>query len=279
MKKNDSPSEAYAELVCQVKYLTDQIYLLRKRITDITDRLSDLDKNLGMLEKGNTPKSGADTAGPGNDMVTAVSSNHRNTEDRVYAANTFVKKSYHKKDTNIISFTGPLLSKPSNMENGNAKGTEPYIAEPGKPISPDIFDYRPMLQRDGLILLGWDKRFTEKGEFYTAYWVTSAGVPRYYASRLHAKNDFQLAQPHHKSYAAEDGIEYYGQKAPSYIVHAAPELMMSNPKHKELREVHINTLKKHGFRTDFSFKFLLTKEKQLRITKRKPAVCSEKHSG
>jgi len=138
----------------------------------------------------------------------------------------------------------------------------PVLAMPGKPLLMGIFDFRPLLQRDGLILLSWDKRNTEMGEYYTAYWVTSIGIPRFYASIPCTSEDFYLAQPHHKSYAAEDGIEFYGQDEPNYVVHVAPELMKSNPRHGELRMNHINTLKRLGSMVNFDYEYLLTKEKK-----------------
>jgi len=135
-------------------------------------------------------------------------------------------------------------------------------AMPGKPLPDGLTDYRPLLQRDGLLLLSWDKRITEMGERYTAYWVTSAGKARFYASRSLALEDFPFARPDHKSYAAEDGIEFYGQEAPLYLVHVAPELMMNNPWHGELRLAHIQTLKEQGSTVDFEYKYLLKTEKE-----------------
>ena len=137
----------------------------------------------------------------------------------------------------------------------------PFLAMPGNILPADIPDFRPVLQRDGLILLAWDKRKTGKGHRFTAYWVTSAGVPRFYSSKLLSLNDFPLAQPNRKSYAAEDGIDFYGQEAPVYMVHVAPELMKSNPRHRELRAVHINILKHYGSKVDFNYKYLLKNEK------------------
>ena len=139
--------------------------------------------------------------------------------------------------------------------------TAPIQAPPGRPLRLDIPDCRSILQRDGLILLSWDKRNTEKGEQYTAYWVTSMGIPRFYASKPMLYNDLQSARPDHKSYAAEDGIEFYGQRAPVYIVHVAPELMKSNPKHKELRAAHIKMLNNMGSKVNFNYKYLLKTEK------------------
>ena len=136
------------------------------------------------------------------------------------------------------------------------------LAIPGKPFPDGIIDYRGVLQRDGLILLSWDKRITEMGERYTAYWVTSVGIPRFYASRSLSPQDFPSARPDHKSYAAEDGIEFYGQHAPIYMVHIAPDLMMSHPQHGELRAAHIQALQEQGSTVDFDYIYLLKTEKE-----------------
>ena len=139
-----------------------------------------------------------------------------------------------------------------------------FQAKPGEDLPMEIPDFRPDLQRDGLILLAWDWRITERGGLYTAYWVTSTSVPRYYASKALKMEDFFTARPDHKSYAAEDGIEFFGQDAPAYMVHVAPELMMSNPRHEEQRKVHIKLLKKLGSKLDFNYKYLLKTEKKRR---------------
>ena len=158
----------------------------------------------------------------------------------------------------IIAFPGSNRSR-----NPRSQFLDPaaILAPPGTPISAAIRDFRLHLQRDGLILLAWDKRRTEMGDRYTAYWVTSAGIPRFYASRPLPEKEFSTARPDHKSYAAEDGIEFYGQKTPAYLVHVAPELMMSNSRHGELRPAHIKMLQQQGSTVDFAYQYLLKKEK------------------
>ncbi|MCL2231882.1 MAG: hypothetical protein FWB99_02265 [Treponema sp.] len=179
--------------------------------------------------------------------------------------------------SNIISFPlrvshgAPVNPRPKNPRK--AGGNERRFTElrfpaalipaaPGKPLPDGLTDYRPLLQRDGLLLLSWDKRLTEMGERYTAYWVTSSGISRFYASRSLALEEFPSARPDHKSYAAEDGIEFYGQEAPAYVAHVAPELMMNNPRHGELRLAHIQMLKEQGSTVDFNYKYLLKTEKE-----------------
>ena len=165
----------------------------------------------------------------------------------------------------IIPFPGAVKIKAESGNHGLEKSAPvimaPVMALPGEPIPTGFRDYRSVLQRDGLILLAWDKRVMEKGERYTAYWVTSIGTPRFYASKPLDIVDFPLARPDHKSYAAEDGVEFYGQEAPAYIVHVAPELMMSNPLHAELRLAYIKKLKDLGCEVNFDYKYLLKTEK------------------
>ena len=146
----------------------------------------------------------------------------------------------------------------------------PILALPGKPLPQSIPDYRPFLQRDGLILLAWDMRMTEMGERFTAYWITSKGVSRFYASKPLSSDDFAFARPDRKSYAAEDGIEFYGQPYPDYLVHIAPELMKSNPWHGDLRQIHIEKLKLLGSDVDFDYKYLLKTEKNRNLRYKKP---------
>ena len=193
-----------------------------------------------------------------------------------YGTNCRDKDALAQSLSNIIAF--PLRASPAAASDprsgrpGRPGGNERRFTEtrfppgclsamPGKALPDGFTDYRPLLQRDGLILLSWDKRITEMGERYTAYWVTSAGISRFYASRALASEDFPAARPDHKSYAAEDGIEFYGQEAPVYVAHVAPELMMNNPRHGELRLTHIQTLKDQGSTVDFTYKYLLKTEK------------------
>jgi hypothetical protein len=171
----------------------------------------------------------------------------------------------------IIPFPG-LNTRDTNFDKLPVKqspGLTPILALPGIPLPSNIPDYRLMLQRDGLILLAWDKRLTEKGDRYTAYWVTSIGIPRFYASKPLSLIDFFNAHPDHKSYAAEDGIEFYGQNAPDFMVHVAPELMMSNPQHRELRSEHIKKLKYQGYKANFNYKYLLKTEKKRALPQKK----------
>ena len=244
MKKTQETSVISAELIGlmqQLHVLTDVASRLEKRIIEMPI----------IFNQGKTAKS-----------ITNFHSVGENPESKTT-----------DKTSKIIPFPG--IKNPaygsnfvicSGMESGSSQTKQffsvmPFLAMPGKPLPSEIHDYRLILQRDGLILLAWDKRVTETGERYTAYWVTSNGIPRFYASRPLLLKDFPSARPNHKSYAAEDGIEFYGQQAPVYIIHVAPELMMSNPMHSELRAIHIEKLRKLGSKVNFNYKYLLKTEK------------------
>ena len=61
-----------------------------------------------------------------------------------------------RKASNIIPFPGTNRQKPE-------KKPHPFLCRPGTPVPPQLTDFRPVLQRHGLILLGWDIRISEKG--------------------------------------------------------------------------------------------------------------------
>jgi hypothetical protein len=148
----------------------------------------------------------------------------------------------------------------------------PILARPGEALPRSIPDYRALLQRDGLILLSWVKKHTEMGERYTAYWVTSQGINRYYASGDLEAEQFVFAVPVRKSYAAEDGIDFYGQNNPAYIVHVAPNLMMGKRQLTDERPEHIKKLKGLGMEADYSYPFLLTKKRTIRALRRREEI-------
>jgi hypothetical protein len=176
-------------------------------------------------------------------------------------------RAWKERKSNIIpfpgAFTGPVPSEAAGRpEPGRFSYQVPILARPGEALPRSIPDFRLALQRDGLILLSWAKKHTEMGERYTAYWVTSQGINRYYASEDMDAGRFASAVPVRKSYAAEDGIEFYGQDKLAYIVHVAPDLMISGRQAGDKRSEHIKKLRTLGMKADYSYRFLLTKERK-----------------
>lgn len=260
MAKKEKPFENAEMLFGQMRNLENLFELisaLEDRIAKMSDKIGKIGVELRLAE--------------GHSSGTSAAKERRSSVTQ-YPPPEFVPSSGLA--PKIIVFPGNPHSAAANRapqygsrKTGAAKEdvSSPITVKPGTSLPSGIPDFRAVLQRDGLILLSWDKRITEDGERYTAYWVTSAGTPRFYASKPFPVWSFSSACPDHKSYAAEDGIEFYGQKAPAYIVHVAPELMMSNPKHGELRPSHIDTLRRFGCTADFEYKYLLTREKSRRL--------------
>jgi len=240
------------DLLDDLSDLADQGTALRQQITKITSIIC---------------KFGLDTKGP------EIPFTKQDSCEPVNFISPQKKETRHTavSPAKIIPFPGPNNrdTNSDHLSNKTSHGLTPIMALPGIPLPAHIPDYRLMLQRDGLILLAWDKRHTETGDRFTAYWVTSIGIPRFYASKPLCLVDFFNAHPDHKSYAAEDGIEFYGQEAPEYLVHVAPELMMSNPKHGELRSAHINKLKHLGNKANYNYKYLLKTEKKRTLLSKK----------
>ena len=245
--------------------MTSKICHLQNRLKKIAGILDNVERHLEILDAYSVKNSSRETAFSGRPLFSK----------KPYSPCAI--NNFRELPSNIILFPDP--NKDDLSRRRESRAFAPFPAKPGSPLPPEIPDYRPHLQRDGLILLAWDKRMTEKGELYTAYWVTSAGIPRFYASRPLPSKDFPGARPHHKSYAAEDGIEFYGQDAPACLVHVAPELMKSNPMHRELRHSHIKMLKQMGSVVDFDYKYLLKTDKDKSLPSKKTAACSQHQAG
>jgi hypothetical protein len=178
---------------------------------------------------------------------------------------------FGERKSNIIPFPVRNVA-PAGRGSSQFGYLVPILARPGEALPYTIPDFRGMLQRDGLILLSWAKKHTEMGERYTAYWVTSQGINRYYASADLDASHFTSAIPVSKSYAAEDGIEFYGQNSPAYIVHVAPELMMSRRQAEDQRPEHIKKLQALGTGADYNYHFLLTKKRKRAALRKKEKI-------
>jgi hypothetical protein len=217
-----------------LKELSDQAHCLENQIINIAGQLYDIEK---------------ESAGKKSDSETGTGPG--------------------KRKSNIIPFPGSF-SRPDSpqtlryQKSGWFSYQVPILARPGEALPASIPDFRLPLQRDGLILLSWVKKHTEMGERYTAYWVTSQGITRYYASEDLDAGRFASAVPVRKSYAAEDGIEFYGQDNLAYIVHVAPDLMISGRRTGDNRAEHIKNLRNLGMKADYRYRFLLTRERKRR---------------
>ena len=282
MEKNQKLSEITAEIADQInflKYMADQVSAFSAHITKISDNITKYDRDLKILDNVSIDRpAGESAAVPIKPEKTAgcntpfLPNNPERRRESPKPCSSGLPRNVPGSGnlSNIIPFPARGFCTARDCARGLVNsGSNVLLAAPDAAFPAGVPDFRSQLQRDGLILLAWDKRMTEAGERYTAYWVTSVGIPRYYASKQFSCDEFPFAVPDHKSYAAEDGIEFFGQQAPLSLVHVAPELMMSNPRHSELRQPHIRMLKLRGSLTDYDYKYLLTKEKKRQLSCRK----------
>jgi hypothetical protein len=141
-------------------------------------------------------------------------------------------------------------------EKPPGKETAVYTALPGEPVPKGIPDMRPLLQRDGLILLGWDYSCYR----YTAYWITSAGWIRIYQSEPVRETDLPAAAPAHLATSHEIG---WGS---DYAVLVAPELFERHSSHRTQwyrdLEAHIKKLQELGIASDFDYEFRSLKKQK-----------------
>jgi len=165
-----------------------------------------------------------------------------------------------KEDERRRAFDGyPRLWRP------RVPGNCPIDGGPGKSLPDGCPDYRPLLQRDGLILLGWEERPTRRGPRWRVYWVTSTGTRRCYASRDVEEKDLSEARPDFRSQGFGENPE--GLSIPVCIVHTAPELLRGRD--PDLRKEHIRELLALGVPVNFDYRYLLGVERRKAILRRR----------
>ena len=132
----------------------------------------------------------------------------------------------------------------------------------GVPLPEGRPDFREALQRDGLVLVKWEKRVSGKGAFYSVQWAKSRGENRRkYWSRSMPEDEVPYAAP----CGCSRGFSYshnYGDPC-EYTVEVAPGDVMNGP----FSEYHkyVQGLKSLGLKADFDHDFDLTTETRNRF--------------
>jgi hypothetical protein len=149
---------------------------------------------------------------------------------------------------------------------------EPVVisAMPGDPFPFGHQDFRPLLQRDGLILLSWAQWEDWKGDGsllqrYIVTWVASSQRRSYhYATEAIPKEELAKAVPERRAdirfyrgaYGSMWDIDSYPDKQiADYLYLAAPFDLDS-----KTIPAFIRILKSQGYTTDFENEFTLTKD-------------------
>jgi hypothetical protein len=147
-------------------------------------------------------------------------------------------------------------------EREEAPEKEPVFisALPGEAIPPEYPDFRPILQRDGLILLGWTLwELPELGVGYEVNWITSIPKHRRYRSSF-IKGPMRGVQPDWvgNQFFREGLWEGYNKIPAEYVVFCAPPDI--NPWNIP---AFVQLLKNTGVTVDFDYRFSLGGQQEL----------------
>jgi len=126
---------------------------------------------------------------------------------------------------------------------------------PGEPVPEGFTDYRPYLQRDGLILLAWET----SGDLIKIVWLCSNGNMNKYQTITDDKNKLSTICPDKRYAYNRWGLQYKEQ--PDFIIYAAPPDLTVNT-----RDAFIAKLKASGVSTNFDYEFSLSKQKAAKET-------------
>ena len=147
----------------------------------------------------------------------------------------------------------PLNQQPPKEEEKEPK-KEPVLIEvmPGESLPAGYVDYRPYLQRDGLILFCWEIF----GDDIKIVWFTSNGNSLRYQAWLGNEAALPTLCPEHRYDTWKRNYKYSYKEIPDRIVYAAPSGLTLNT-----RDAFISKLRQSGISVDFSYKFTLGGQK------------------
>jgi hypothetical protein len=148
---------------------------------------------------------------------------------------------------------------------------EPVIisAMPGDPFPFGHQDFRPLLQRDGLILLSWALWEDWEGDWsldqrYIVTWLASRGRNLHYATKAIPRKELEKANPERKAdalfYRGIYGSYYFATNDPSEK-RIADYLYLVAPFDLDCKTIpaFIKILKAQGSTVDFGYEFSLTR--------------------
>jgi hypothetical protein len=173
------------------------------------------------------------------------------------------------KGRNVIpfptSYTGP--------EETTEKKTVPEIYAPYDEALPEgIEDFREILQRDGLVLICYQKLASREGTFFDVLWAQSG-------TRIRCTNWSGAIREECLPYVMPlDGIEdnykyddFRKSLKTVYTVNVAPENVLNGP--MTVFSAYVQSLKDAGMKNDFDYIFIFAAEKRNRfLTRNKELV-------
>jgi hypothetical protein len=124
-------------------------------------------------------------------------------------------------------------------------------------------DFRPVLQRDGLILLGWSRweEVRADGPCYVVHWLSVCNGRRY-ATHFLTGAELETANPQRKGSYFLDMIKWNDRMEADYIYFVAPERIS-----KEEIPGLIERLKAMGVTVDFTFHYSMDRVRKIQFAK------------
>jgi hypothetical protein len=144
----------------------------------------------------------------------------------------------------------PEVPKPIKPEKKKAVIIE---VMPSEPLPEKCPDYRPHLQRDGLILFSWEIH----GDDIRIVWLASNGNMRKYQALTDDEGELSTICPEVK-YTA-DHYRCHTLKEPDFIIYATPPGLTVST-----RKAFIAKLKSSGVSVNFDYEFTIGKQKAAR---------------
>jgi hypothetical protein len=171
------------------------------------------------------------------------------------------------------TYTGPEASADKKPEQEEPRVKSPEIYAPyGETLPEGIEDFREVLQRDGLVLICYQKLINREGTFFDVLWAQSG-------TRIRCTNWSGAIREECIPYVMPlDGIEdnykyrdFYKTLKTVYTVNVAPENALNGPLPGFF--AYVQSLKDAGIKNDFDYNFIFAAEKRNRfLTRNKELV-------
>jgi hypothetical protein len=143
-----------------------------------------------------------------------------------------------------------------------AAAPDPYDIEApyGTGLPAGVQDFRPLLQRDGLILICWKKYISKEGSFFNVLWAKSSGGKRNtrWSGRVR-EEEIPYTMPDDAEYR----FIYHEECKEVYTVSVAPDHVLHGPI-SDLPK-YIQSLKDFGLTVNFDYNFIFGAEKRNRF--------------
>jgi hypothetical protein len=164
------------------------------------------------------------------------------TTARIVPFRTFTDEPQYVNHTN----RQPAVPKPLIPEK-----IKPVIVEalPWQELPEGYTDYRPLLQRDGLILFAWE--IWE--DMIKVVWLASNGNMRKYQAWADNEKELETIRPERKY---DYGRYSYSEKGPDFIIYAAPAGLTVNT-----RDAFIAKLQSIGVSVNFNYSYSISRQK------------------